>query len=340
MSAVKERIQKWDILKFLLIFFVVFGHIAEQYSGTKGLYFFIYSFHMPLFIFVSGLFSKKTINENRYDKIFTYFVLYIFIKIILCVSSFLNKGAISFKVFEESGVPWYAFAIFAFNLITVFLKKLDNRYVFVFSVILACFAGYDKSLSNFLIISRIIVFFPFFYAGYSLDANTVAEKLNKKSIRILSVLGIAGYIVFLCLKYDMVEFLQPLLSGKHSFWILKKHPGYGIFFRFGYYVLSFLLGAMIISLIPNKLGKGFIAGLGSRSVQVYALHYVFIHLLYQNFNIDAWMQQLIPSCPKIIILPLSVLIILICSCKLWTPVFDLVLKPGYPIFKKKTSDKT
>lgn len=340
MSAVKERIQKWDILKFVLIFFVVFGHISEQYSGMNDLYFFIYSFHMPLFIFVSGLFSKKTINEKRYDKIFTYFVLYIFIKAILCVSGFFNKGAISFRVFEENGVPWYAFAIFAFSLITVFLRNLDKKYVFVFSIILACFAGYDTSLSNFLVISRIIVFFPFFYAGYSLDANTVAEKLNKKYIKVIAVLFIAAYLIFIYMNYDMISFLRPLLSGKHPFWILKKFPGYGIFFRFGYYILTFVLGALIISLIPNKLGKGFIAGLGSRSVQVYALHYVFIHLLYQNFNIDALLQPYLPISTKVIILPLSIVVILICSSKLWTPIFDLVLKPGYPIFKKKTSDKT
>ena len=36
------------------------------------------------------------------------------------------------------------------------------------------------------------------------------------------------------MNYDMISFLRPLLSGKHSFWILKQFPGYGIFFRFGY----------------------------------------------------------------------------------------------------------
>lgn len=327
MAQVKERIQKWDILKFVLIFFVVFGHISEQYSGMNGLIFFIYSFHMPLFIFVSGLFSKKTINEKNYDRIFTYFVLYIFIKIILCISKYISQGAITFTVFKENGVPWYAFAIFAFCLITVFLKNLDPKFVFAFSVILACFAGYDKSLSSFLVISRIIVFYPFFYAGYALDANMIAQKLSKKSVRALSLVGIVGYIVFLCFKYDSVGFLKPLLTGQNSFWLLEKHCGYGVFFRLGYYVLVFLLGAMIISLIPNKLGKGTIAKLGSRSVQVYALHYVFIHLLYSGLHIDQMLDGLFPYASKIIILPLSVVILLVCSLKIWTPIFDLVLKP-------------
>lgn len=327
MAEVKNRIQKWDILKFVLIFFVVLGHVAEQYEGTSGLFFFIYSFHMPLFIFVSGLFSKKTINEKRYDKIFTYFVLYIFIKIIMCVSNYVNKGVIAFKLFEENGVPWYAFVIFAFCLITVFLKNLDPKYVFIVSVIVACFAGYDKNLSDFLVSSRIVVFYPFFYAGYALDPNTVAEKLNKKPIKIASVAGIVGYIIFLCLQYDSIIFLKPLLSGKNSFWTLEKLCGYGIFFRFGYYVLVFLLGAMIISLIPNKLGKGTIAKLGSRSVQIYALHYFFIHLLYANLNVDEWLESTLPGSSKALILPLTIILLLLCSSKIWTPVFDFILKP-------------
>ncbi|MBQ8575176.1 MAG: acyltransferase family protein [Clostridia bacterium] len=329
MAEVKDRIQKWDILKFVLIFFVVLGHVAEQYEGTSGLFFFIYSFHMPLFIFVSGLFSKRTINEKRYDKIFTYFVLYIFIKIIMCVSNYVNKGVIVFKLFEENGVPWYAFVIFAFCLITVFLKNLDPKYVFAFSVILACFAGYDSTLSSFLVSSRMVVFYPFFYAGYVLDPNTVAERLNKKPIKIASVAGIFGYIILLCLQYDSIRFLKPLLSGKNSFWTLEKLCGYGIFFRFGYYVLVFLLGAMIISLIPNRLGKGTIAKLGSRSVQVYALHYFFIHLLYANLNIDEWLESILPGSSKALILPLTIIILLLCSSKIWTPVFDFILKPKF-----------
>ncbi len=322
-----QRIQKWDILKFVLIFFVVFGHICEQYTGMRGIFIFIYSFHMPLFIFVSGLFSKRTINEKRYNKIFTYFVLYIFIKIIIFLGELIGKGTTRFNIFFEGGVPWYAFAIFAFCLITVFLKRFDPKFVFIFSIILACFAGYDGRLNDFLISSRIVVFYPFFYAGYALDANTIAEKLNKKAIKICSVAGIIGYIAILTLTYDHIIFLKPLLSGRNSFWALEKLSEYGLLFRFGYYILAFLLGTAIISLIPDTLGKGTIARLGGRSVQVYALHYIFIYLLYHNLHIDELLEGLLPGSSKIIILPLSVIILLLCSSKYLTPIFDFILKP-------------
>ena len=52
-----KRIYKWDNLKCFLIVMVVIGHFVNQYapiSNTmKSLSLFIYSFHMPLFAFVS-----------------------------------------------------------------------------------------------------------------------------------------------------------------------------------------------------------------------------------------------------------------------------------------------
>ena len=53
----------WDSLKFVLIFLVVYGHTIETYSPdgsiNRAIYNLIYVFHMPLFIFISGYFSKK-----------------------------------------------------------------------------------------------------------------------------------------------------------------------------------------------------------------------------------------------------------------------------------------
>ena len=75
----KERIYLWDNIKFILIFLVVLGHFADFHTATslnmRRLFFYIYIFHMPLFIFISGLFSKKTINEKKYKKIFEYLIL-------------------------------------------------------------------------------------------------------------------------------------------------------------------------------------------------------------------------------------------------------------------------
>lgn len=57
----KTRDTYWDSLKFVLIFLVVLGHMIEPYITSSkvilAVYNFIYLFHMPLFVFVSGRFS-------------------------------------------------------------------------------------------------------------------------------------------------------------------------------------------------------------------------------------------------------------------------------------------
>ena len=54
------RNYKYDNLKALLIFLVVFGHVLESVPGEyrRIIYLAIYTFHMPMFIYISGYFSK------------------------------------------------------------------------------------------------------------------------------------------------------------------------------------------------------------------------------------------------------------------------------------------
>ncbi|MGK0563065.1 acyltransferase family protein, partial [Enterococcus faecalis] len=65
-----KRLYKWDNVKLFLIFLVSFGHILDREASPSRLmetiHFWIYSFHMPAFIFVSGLFSKHAIKQRKY----------------------------------------------------------------------------------------------------------------------------------------------------------------------------------------------------------------------------------------------------------------------------------
>ena len=58
----QQRDYYFDNGKFLLIFFVVFGHFIRSFIENNepllALYKTIYAFHMPAFILVSGHFCK------------------------------------------------------------------------------------------------------------------------------------------------------------------------------------------------------------------------------------------------------------------------------------------
>ena len=59
--AIKTREYQYDNLRFLLIALVVLGHLLEiagEFPHRELLYALIYSFHMPAFLFLSGMFAR------------------------------------------------------------------------------------------------------------------------------------------------------------------------------------------------------------------------------------------------------------------------------------------
>ncbi len=64
----KQRLEHMDLLKAFAIFSVLLGHSTEQLSG--GLFWdhpvweFIYSYHMPLFMFVCGFFFNSSLKRS------------------------------------------------------------------------------------------------------------------------------------------------------------------------------------------------------------------------------------------------------------------------------------
>ncbi len=73
----KKRDGSVDTVRGLLMILVVAGHVIEflrkEANGVQFLYNFIYFFHMPVFIFVTGFLSKN-IEKGRQRAVETYFV--------------------------------------------------------------------------------------------------------------------------------------------------------------------------------------------------------------------------------------------------------------------------
>lgn len=170
-----------DNIKTLLIFLVVIGHFAdyitENSNLSKSLFLFIYSFHMPLFIFLNGYLSNNIFdNHNRLiEKINGYLMLYVCMKIsMFFLRHFFLKENIGFDLDTESGVPWYLFALSAYYFITEKIRLFNRKWVLLFSILFSLTCGYDKGIGDFLVLSRIIVFFPFFIMGYTVREQEIS----------------------------------------------------------------------------------------------------------------------------------------------------------------------
>lgn len=326
-----QRIEKWDILKFFLMFFVVLGHIADCYTAEsesmRSLYLFIYSFHMPLFIFLAGLFAKGTIDNKRYSKMFGFLLMYVFSKVLFALYGIINTGKFSINFVEAAGLPWYMLAMFAFMLITTALRNIKPSYVITISVIFALLVGYDTGIRDVLAVSRIIVFFPFFYLGYLVNPESLQKITDKKWIKVLSVLVILIAVALVFGLGEKAYTLRPIFTARNPYTLLKENENIGALVRLFCYCVSAILGFAFIAVTPNKTPFGIIAKFGSRTLTVYVLHYIVIYLLYNQLHIKDFFESLFSGRGAgLMILPLAMVLTVVLSLKPFSVPINAIMK--------------
>lgn len=319
-----KRIAKWDNLKLFLIFTVVLGHMADlfysQCSDMKGLFIFIYIFHMPAFIFISGLFSKKTVDNKNYGKILPYVTLYFISQFLLFIFSAIFAKAKTLYLFDSDGIPWFVLSLFWMNLITMYTKKIKPQWVLALSLILSVFAGYNHSTIDKLAILRTINFYPFFYLGYILDREKLTAFLNKKQIKIASAVFIAT-IGILCFTIPQkVAYFRSFVTGRVPYSNIGNAAVWGGFIRLGVFAVSLIFVMALISLTPSSAGR--ISFLGTRTLGVYVTHFCFIYAIIAIPGLTKAIIDMPVLGRILLLLIITALLVAICSNKY----FDIALK--------------
>lgn len=324
------RVARWDYAKLLLIFLVVWGHFLDKHVETEEMarraYMVIYTFHMPLFLFISGIFSKKNINQKRYGNIAFYLVIYYVIKILLCLSGWFEEERFKFSLLSENYIPWYAYALFVYSMVTILLRRGRTGYVLVCSVALACFAGYDEEVGSFLVLSKLLVFYPFFYLGYCMDGDKVLKVLSGRGVKLVSAVMLAIFVLVVYRNIDTVWEFQPLVIGRKCYvssFENEKYVQWGALLRLGYYLVAGMVSAMVLSLVPGGKG-GVLADFGSRSLQVYVIHGIFIKLLYGKYHGEEWLFQMGKPVPVLFLGAIAAVITLFCSLAFWDRIFAVL----------------
>lgn len=272
-SKTKQRIFLFDNLKFLLILLVVIGHFVDigvsKSNIYKSIFISIYAFHMPLFLFIAGMFHK---DENIKEKILSFISIGMILKILLCFITILIKEHSGFSLLGDSEAPWYMFATAAFIGITYLLRDYNKLYIIIFWFILGCFVGYDPNVGDYLYLSRITVLYPFYLLGNYINKEDIKKLTELRWIKICGILCIVAWI-FICFnQLDNIYHIRYLLTAKNSFYAYNpKYLKYMYLVRLFCYGLAITLSISIISIIPKKEIK-FITSFGSRTLQVYFWH--------------------------------------------------------------------
>ena len=271
----KERDYYFDNLKAVLIFLVVLGHFLLPIHDDNflvNLKRLIYVFHMPLFIFVSGYFSKSIYKNGKYnfEKILyflkAYIIFVVAIQIVYALFHYRKFSDINF--FKQSGAPWYMFAMMTWYLLIPVVKKMKPTLVFAISIPLALIVGYFDSVGDVLCLSRILVFGPFFFLGFFMDKDSLAKAMNKKFC--LPVIALAVMLGAFFLRFgtkikDEMEMVYQNIpySDLDHYW---AGPLVRLFFMASALVMSWAL----MFFIPK--GKTQISIIGQRTMPIYMLH--------------------------------------------------------------------
>ena len=320
----KKRISLWDNLKFLLIILVVFGHYALQIMHNSailnGLYISTYLFHMPLFIFVTGMFSKRTVNEKNVKKVLPYLTCFLVTTWILYITKLFLKWNPSFELFSPIALPWYLMSMFFMFLITMVIKDCKPQYVMTLSLIIGVLVGFCKTDNPDLFTwMRTFIFYPFFYLGYTLDADWVEKVTNKLYLKISAIIF---FIVINVLAFSFPKEtgkLSHLFTARHTYDELGKFANDGWLYRILVYALSFAAIFLLISLIPRKRIKGFTV-YGERTLGIYMFHYVIIYILVYTAKLPELLEKALPFGWDVLFIPISILTAYLCANK----VFDLI----------------
>lgn len=209
---VKERNLKLDNAKGILITLVVIGHMLLPIQGTTrgvtNFFYMIYTFHMPAFVFISGLLAQHIytrVPKGRFNlrRWCSTLWLYLLFQFILFFSEIPAYGRTTrFPDFlHTSGAPWYLLALLLWYLMIPFFYAYRGKVLpvgipysliaWILLTIMSLAGGYLASgalagLGDFLALDRFIAFAPFFFAGYFIGPERLMRFLGAEQENVVA----------------------------------------------------------------------------------------------------------------------------------------------------------
>ena len=322
---VKERLAYFDNIKGVLIILVVIGHLLEPYhkfaeAGNLqgfGVLDFIYLFHMPLFIFVTGLFSKRVLKDGRFRAEVPLFYLALCFGLYagLMAERMLLGASVELNFLSLNGrIPWYLMVAALYVLGIPFFARLKPEVAIGGAVVAAVLSGLVPG-TNILSLSRAITFLPIFLAGYYAQPQAIISVL-KQGGRRRTVAGMVAAVVMLVLTFaffqlldqDKLTFCLNLFYGKSSYAKILDLSGLHLSLwlcaaaRIVFYGAVALIGACLFLLIP-VVRVPLLTNTGSRSLQVYILH-PFVYYALNNFDFTECVAWALPDWEGVFVLVL------------------------------------
>lgn len=330
----KKRDYQIDNIRGILLFLVVFGHALELlkiYSpATSYVYNFIYMFHMPVFIFITGFLAKNIEKgrESAFRQLFIPFLLFNSIWNLIQVISMrmveipLDSPA-TFSFLNPGWALWFILALFLWKTLLPDLLKIKN--IFAVVLIIGIFSRLFSEFNIFLSLSRFLVFSPYFIGGYLFNRAGL-DKLRKIKWYIPTLIIIAVLIFNYFFTFH-TQYPTEFLWADRSFSFFSQSTLVSIFLGSILYIVGFSFVIVFIKFTP--MNKSRLSQIGKHSFPSYILHTYFIGTIsFALLNLNHVTQF-------IALFIVSLILTLLLSTDIVTKYFNLLLsKVDYILFKR------
>lgn len=260
-----------DNAKMALIALVVLGHtwaLLPTDGPGGGLYDFLYLWHMPAFVFVSGYLSRAfTWAPGRmWQLVTTLAVPYVLFEATLALFRIQVGGEQLVDLFTDPHFPlWYLPALIVWRLLTPVFRPLWGGLVVAVGISLA--SGFiDGEFSQFLDFARILGLLPFFVLGL----KATPERLEALRSRAATVLGLAAFAVIGLLALNLDRWAGGDYLYFKPYYFLDTSDQTAVLTRL--LVLGVGMAGAIAWLTVVPRVDGWFARMGAATMVVYLFH--------------------------------------------------------------------
>jgi fucose 4-O-acetylase-like acetyltransferase len=266
----RSRDPFFDNAKFLAILLVVSGHAIEGLRDVRlahAAYLFIYSFHMPVFIVITGYFSRNfTFSGGKARKLITNLgVPYVVFEVAYSAFDWLVGGN-PFRVtlLDPYFLTWFLMALFLWRLSTPVWQQIRWPLGVAVAISLLSYMG---TLSTQLDMHRIFGLVPFYVLGLLLKPEHF-ELLKRRQARVIGALTLAGGLAmsFVIDRHMATEWLY-WRSGDTKMGVDLVT---GTLMRLGMLVGATVLVAAFLAVVPAR--HTWYTTLGTTTLYAYLLH--------------------------------------------------------------------
>lgn len=301
LGGVEKESSFLNVIKGFLILLVVFGHFGQTIGNVppenisflfQGFILFIYSFHMPLFVFVSGYLSRnleKRRSRAFADLIIPYLVFQCFCGV--CILILTKSGEVFSNIFVPQMGAWYLLALFIWRMLLPEMLKI--KYVMVYAVIISIITCCFTEIGTTMALKKVLGFMVFFLMGYYANQFGIGrlKVMPVWTARILLLIELAVFVVttYIFHWYEVVLsiFTRVAMATDFSRWYIA------VLIYAGTFVLTSITGVLVLNALPDK--NKFYEYQGSDTMPMYISHLVLFMAAGYLVNKSNWQAAIFVS---------------------------------------------